>query len=276
MRTKASDADRDRTVSHLEAAFADGQLTSDEREERVGAALSARTLGELAELTADLQHTGIGPLEPRRASPQARRGLLGLAATAAVLLLALLAVRLLVPGRSDTVTATPGITDSAARTWETAPSEPTHPSGHSPTPEPWELSVESLREFREAYRAKFATVEFYKMWIHDASIYVEVPARSSQPRWEGWTWKGRWTQNSTAQKADDELGSLAGVDFRRLLDNITVAERDLGVEEASFSQAYLNTYQGTTQVTISVDNSYEESAALFTAPDGTITDSSPG
>lgn len=38
----------------LAAAMADGRLTSDEHSERVAAALSARTLGELAGLTSDL------------------------------------------------------------------------------------------------------------------------------------------------------------------------------------------------------------------------------
>jgi DNA replication protein DnaC len=51
---RASDSDRDRFVTTLAAALADGRLTSDEHGERTEAALSARTLGELAALTADL------------------------------------------------------------------------------------------------------------------------------------------------------------------------------------------------------------------------------
>ncbi|MGW2747130.1 DUF1707 SHOCT-like domain-containing protein [Streptomyces sp. NPDC001450] len=51
---RASHADRDRVVDVLTAAAGDGRLTAEEHEDRVGAALSARTLGELAELTTDL------------------------------------------------------------------------------------------------------------------------------------------------------------------------------------------------------------------------------
>jgi hypothetical protein len=51
---RASDADRDRTVDVLRGAVGDGRLTAEEFEERMGAALSSRTLGQLAELTADL------------------------------------------------------------------------------------------------------------------------------------------------------------------------------------------------------------------------------
>ena len=53
-RIRASDADRDRVLDVLGAAAGDGRLTPVELDERVGAALSARTLGELGALTADL------------------------------------------------------------------------------------------------------------------------------------------------------------------------------------------------------------------------------
>jgi hypothetical protein len=51
---RASHADRDRAVDVLRVAAGEGRLTTGELDERVGAALSARTCRELAELTADL------------------------------------------------------------------------------------------------------------------------------------------------------------------------------------------------------------------------------
>ena len=51
---RASDADRDRTLAMLADAVSDGRLAMEEHVERVQRACSARTLGELAELTADL------------------------------------------------------------------------------------------------------------------------------------------------------------------------------------------------------------------------------
>ncbi|MFJ6381647.1 DUF1707 domain-containing protein [Kitasatospora sp. NPDC092039] len=51
---RASHEDRDRVVELLGVAAGDGRLTSDELDQRVEAALSARTVGELADLTADL------------------------------------------------------------------------------------------------------------------------------------------------------------------------------------------------------------------------------
>ncbi len=51
---RASDADRDRVMDVLRVAAGEGRLTPDELDERLEAALSSRTLGELATLTADL------------------------------------------------------------------------------------------------------------------------------------------------------------------------------------------------------------------------------
>jgi ribosomal protein L25 (general stress protein Ctc) len=51
---RVSRADRDRVVETLTAAASEGLLAADELDDRVEAALSARTRGELAVLTTDL------------------------------------------------------------------------------------------------------------------------------------------------------------------------------------------------------------------------------
>jgi hypothetical protein len=51
---RASDADRDRVIEVLRAAVADGRLDQAEFDERLDAALAARTMDALAPLTADL------------------------------------------------------------------------------------------------------------------------------------------------------------------------------------------------------------------------------
>ncbi|HEV2798457.1 MAG TPA: DUF1707 domain-containing protein, partial [Nocardioides sp.] len=60
---RAKDADRDRFVELIEAAYVDGQLGSADRDLRGGRALSAETLDELETLTRDLQ------LPPGHAAP---------------------------------------------------------------------------------------------------------------------------------------------------------------------------------------------------------------
>jgi Flp pilus assembly protein TadB len=51
---RASDADREHVAERLRNATAEGRLLAEELEERLGAAFSARTYGELDSLVADL------------------------------------------------------------------------------------------------------------------------------------------------------------------------------------------------------------------------------
>jgi Domain of unknown function (DUF1707)/Cell wall-active antibiotics response 4TMS YvqF len=66
---RASDADRERVLTLLGEAAADGRLTLEEHSQRADRAYAARTLGELAGLTTDLVAPSAQPiqLDPRRA-----------------------------------------------------------------------------------------------------------------------------------------------------------------------------------------------------------------
>ena len=95
---RASDRDREQTAERLRHAAAEGRLSSEELEERLRAAFTARTYGELAMVVRDLP----GPESPtspvRRAEParplrlssaRLRSVLIGLVALAALLLILL-------------------------------------------------------------------------------------------------------------------------------------------------------------------------------------------
>ena len=60
---RTSDADRERVTARLRDHYAEGRLTRDELDERIAAALNARTFGDLRRILADLP-------EPRPAAPQ--------------------------------------------------------------------------------------------------------------------------------------------------------------------------------------------------------------
>jgi hypothetical protein len=53
-RIRISDADRERVAARLREHYAEGRLTTDEMEERITAALSAKTYGDLRRVMADL------------------------------------------------------------------------------------------------------------------------------------------------------------------------------------------------------------------------------
>jgi DUF1707 SHOCT-like domain len=67
-RLRAGNADREKVVAQLNAAFAEGRLDVTELDERVAAAYAAKTLGELVPLTADLPGG-----QRQKAAPPARQ-----------------------------------------------------------------------------------------------------------------------------------------------------------------------------------------------------------
>jgi hypothetical protein len=102
---RASHADRDRVIDLLKAAFAQGRLTKDELDERLGQALAARTYAELAALTADLP-PGLAGVQLERKPAVPRRAVRWGAAALAALLLAIAAVAVglgMAPGRPAAV-----------------------------------------------------------------------------------------------------------------------------------------------------------------------------
>lgn len=66
-RIRISDADRERATARLREHFAEGRLTSDELEERITAALSAKTYGDLRAVMADLPDPALQAQAPSSA-----------------------------------------------------------------------------------------------------------------------------------------------------------------------------------------------------------------
>ncbi|HEX7266328.1 MAG TPA: DUF1707 domain-containing protein [Streptosporangiaceae bacterium] len=69
-RIRVSDADRDHAAARLRDHFAEGRLTQEELDERISAALSAKTFGDLRRVMADLPQPE--PV-PARAAPNPQR-----------------------------------------------------------------------------------------------------------------------------------------------------------------------------------------------------------
>lgn len=85
---RASDSDRERVADRLREATGEGRLLAEELEERLGAALKARTYGELDVLVADLPRLRE---RQRRNMPLWARGVMALLAVVGVLAMAALA-----------------------------------------------------------------------------------------------------------------------------------------------------------------------------------------
>ena len=66
-RIRISDADRERVTDRLREHYAEGRLSSDELDERITAALNAKTFGDLRPVMADLPDQA--PVPPRQWEP---------------------------------------------------------------------------------------------------------------------------------------------------------------------------------------------------------------
>ena len=71
-RIRVSDADRDNVAARLRDHFAAGRLTTGEMEERISAALSAKTAGDLRRLMTDLPEPAPLAQRPQAQRPQAQ------------------------------------------------------------------------------------------------------------------------------------------------------------------------------------------------------------
>ena len=66
---RAGDEDRDRTITLIREAYAEGRLDGDEFQERMGQAQQARTFGELDALVRDLPTRSIPPAPVPESTP---------------------------------------------------------------------------------------------------------------------------------------------------------------------------------------------------------------
>jgi len=68
-RIRVSDADREQVTARLREHFADGRLTSEELDERITAALNAKTYGDLRRVMADLPDPALATPQPGPVPP---------------------------------------------------------------------------------------------------------------------------------------------------------------------------------------------------------------
>ena len=87
---RASDADRERAIDVLRAAFAEGRLSKEEHGTRVKRAYRSRTYGELAVLSADLPSGPLGTLPAPAAARPAQPAGTGTRRTSALAVAALI------------------------------------------------------------------------------------------------------------------------------------------------------------------------------------------
>ena len=264
---RARDADRDRYVDVIEAAYVDGQLGEAARELRVSRALVAETLDELDGLTRDLQNRP-APAVPRATAPSApRRAASGdsvagkvIAIVGAIIVgVGVLAVFASVPSPEELSG------DSTTVPWEQIEAARAEPG--------FRMTERRLRQFVTAYAAEFGTLEAYEVVLLPRRAVVHVPLRGPRQRSEHWTWDGTWSLTTGPAPVQGQPGAvdLGDLDPGRLVDNLSTAKRAVGVERGTFDRAVLARPDGgPAQVTIDVTNTFKETGSLVTTLGGDI------
>ncbi len=232
-RTRAKDSDRTDTCQILDTALSEGQLSMTEHAQRVKAATSAATLGELRALVGDLQ-TGNAPVQlPTLRTPAlARTGgspALRLGIAAALMLLGVFIGSGMFGNTGSPLTRTP---DPGAQ-----------PDGVAPVvlAPPRQLhSLGGLNGLLEQMRAKFGDTLGYRVVIYpDYAVLVRADA-SDERRTLSYTYRGGWDDPSSGAKDRDAIiVDLGKFDVPAIVGVLRGAPETLNIKPADVTSTYL-------------------------------------
>nr|WP_194853184.1 DUF1707 domain-containing protein [Nocardia sp. SYP-A9097] len=268
--TRARDGDRSATCLLLDAGLADGQLSEADHHALTELAGEARTLGELADITADLQRAADAPgvaQPPRQAHRGRGFGIAVLAACAAVFAGGFIAV-----DRPPAIPAgAPVVLNGVV--------EPIV------VPTPDLFTAEGISVFLDLYRAKFGDVLVDELTLYGkyASLTRAVPGQAN--RQVDYTYRGGFKSDRepTTRKQDLPVFDLGTVDLAALGRLLASAPTTLKVEQGTISHVMFETdaiaaargLPGVPIVRIYVTNKASESGFLELTPAGVVTRTYP-
>ena len=277
---RAKDADRDRFVELIEAAYVDGQIGDADREFRIGRALSAETLDELTTLTRDLQlppgtvvpatTATSAPVPPSRPSiaPRVVGGIFALFVVGVALFIGVVAVTMFASMGGDSSSDF-----DSGTIFESELADPEIMLEEQVPAPSFEMTAGQVRTFLRAYEEQFGTLDVYEAGFYPTRVGVTVPVRGSRPRMERWSWTGEWRQDTEASRVigPDGIVDLGTVDVRRLFANIATARKTLDVERGKLTHVLVNRwFDDQASVNIYIGNQFNESGYLKTTPAGDV------
>lgn len=244
-RKRARTGDREEAVELINAAYAEGQLTTDQREDRVHRALVATHLGDLQQITSDLQ-----PGEPAALAPQgrwqrmSRRTKLGIAA--AVLALGVGGVF---------VAEQIGGNDSTSVSEQESYVVP--------------ATADAVEGLIADQMSEFGTTKSYGISLQSQLSTLRVPTGDEYARYQEWSpvVDGSFEANGDVRGAGDQIEfDLADVDLDALARHIATARATLDVAEPAHTILVIHHWAEDDQPTISItiSNEFEETGYLVT------------
>ncbi|MFS3128952.1 DUF1707 domain-containing protein [Nocardioides sp. Bht2] len=298
---RARDADRNEVVEALEAAFVDGQLTADEREQRVAAALSAVELDDLRPLVRDLQNAPEqfrpGVVQTVRAAavatPPRRYLLAGLAVTAVIAAPFVIAALADNDSASFSSTSSPEQDELVTHSnsfvvmWskvkdELRSGQPANQrEGKVPSLEPWEVNAEKVELLFEVIHNQFDAPYLTELALRPDSFSFTRPLKGTQPRTEDWSYYK--SSGVSAREPEKESGrdmplfDTRDIDVPALFRNLDSALQTLEVSEATLNwiDVKFDASDDVPVISIWVTNRFDETGWLQTTLDGRVMETWP-
>ena len=270
--TRAKDSDRNDICQILDTALSDGQLSMTEHEQRVKAATTATTLGDLRALVSDLQ-TGNAPVQlaalkkPRLNVSSAGGGWGIRAAVAAVLVLLGIGIGWGLYG--NTPSPLNFTTDPGAKADGVAPVVLTPPRQLQ--------SLGGLNGLFEQMKKKFGDTVGYRLVIYPDYASLDRPDPADERRTLSYSYRGGWDDPSTGSKGSDAVPvDLAKFDTKAVVGVLRGAPETLNMKPGDVKSTYLNiepsddpTAPGTVSISIYVSSDFG-SGYIALNPDASV------
>jgi Domain of unknown function (DUF1707) len=230
--TRAKDSDRNDICAVLDSALADGQLSGVEHRQRVAAATSAATLGELQSLVSDLQTAGAPVRLPDlKARPKLPGNGWGIrAAVAGVLVVLGIGIGWGLYGNTSSplnFTSDPGAKPDGVQPVVLTPPRQLH-------------SLGGLTGLLEQMKQKFGDTTGYRLVVYPDYASLDRPDPSEDRRQLNYSYRGGWDDPTTGSKSTDARSvDLAKFDIPKIVGIMRGAPETLGIKPADVTSTYL-------------------------------------
>jgi Domain of unknown function (DUF1707) len=264
---RAKDDDRTKACQVLDSALGDGQLSMEEHRQRVAAATTASTLGELQSLVDDLQ-TGNAPVRlPTLNGEQKFTGSgWGMGAAVAGVLVAL-GIGIGWGLYGNTSSPLDFTSDPGAKPDDVAPVVLTPPRQLH--------SLGGLSGLFTQMQQKFGDTTGYRLVVYPDYASLERPDPGEDRRKLNYSYRGGWDDPSSTSRSDsDVVVDLSKFDQKAVVGILRGAPETLGIKPADVTSTYLivdpsgdPTTPGAVSISMYVSSDYG-SGSIDVNPDG--------
>ncbi|OBG92558.1 hypothetical protein A5698_01995 [Mycobacterium sp. E136] len=249
--TRAKDSDRNDTCQILDSALSEGQLSMTEHGERVKAATTATTLGELQALVADLQTDNapvqLPTLKKPRSLPMAGNGWGLRLAVAGVLVVFGIAIGWGLYGNTPSplnFTSDPGAKSDGITPVVLTPPKQLH-------------SLGGLTGLIEQMKQRFGDTNGYRLTVYPDYASLTRPDPTEERRELNYTYRGGWDDPSSSSKTSDAVEvDLSKFDAKAVVGVLRGAPETLGIKPDDVTSTYLTidpSTDPTTPAAVAVD-----------------------